>query len=125
MDVDVAIVVEGKNDRSRLRRVLDHRVPILCTYGTPGSSLLEKLRKEAGDRHIYVFTDNDSSGRRIRGMLSDLFPDADHIYTRKGYYGVENTPEEYLIEQLEKAGLDAYILYPAPDPAPKWSKDEF
>ncbi|WP_214630564.1 toprim domain-containing protein [Paenibacillus agaridevorans] len=122
MDPYIAIVVEGKNDRSKLRRVLDDRVPILCTYGTPGTSQLEKLRKEAGDRHIFVFTDNDSSGRRIRGILSDLFPDAEHIYTRRGYYGVENTPEEYLIEQLEKAGLDAYILYPASNPAPNWDK---
>lgn len=125
MEQDVAIVVEGKNDRSRLRRVLDGRVPILCTYGTPGASRLEMLRKEAGDRQIFVFTDNDSSGRRIRGILSDLFPDAEHIYTRRGYYGVENTPEEYLIEQLEKAGLDAYILYPASNSALHWDKNQF
>ncbi|MDQ6419830.1 toprim domain-containing protein [Paenibacillus sp. LHD-117] len=123
--MDVAIVVEGKNDRSRLRRVLDDRIMILCTYGTPGTLQLEKLLKEAGDRQIYVFTDNDSSGRRIRGMLSDLFPDAEHIYTRKGYSGVEHTPVEYLIEQLEKAGLDAHIVYPALDPASEWSKDDF
>lgn len=123
--MDCAIIVEGKNDRSKLRRVLDEAVPIYCTYGTPGTEQLEKLRREVGDRHVYLFTDNDASGRRIRGMLRDLFPDAEHIYTRKGYSGVEHTPEEYLIEQLEKAGLEAHIMYPAPDPASMWSKDEF
>lgn len=123
--MDATIVVEGKNDRSRLKRVVDERIQILCTYGTPGSLQLEKLRKDAGDRQVFVFTDNDSSGRRIRGMLSDVFPDAEHIYTRRGYPGVEHTPEDYLIEQLEKAGLGEYITYPSPDPASKWSKEQF
>jgi Small primase-like proteins (Toprim domain) len=121
--MDIAIVVEGKNDRSRLKRVLDPNVPIFCTYGTPGTEQLEKLRIGVGGRQVYIFTDNDSSGKRIRGILSDLFPDAEHIYTRKSYPGVEHTPEDYLVEQLEKAGLEAHIRYPAPDPA--WSKDDF
>ncbi len=123
--MDVAIIVEGKNDKSRLKRVLSEDVPIYCTYGTPGSEQLEKLRKQAGDKQVYIFTDNDASGKRIRGLLRDLFPDAEHIYTRKGYPGVEHTPEDYLIEQLEKAGLDAHIVYPAPGPALQWNKDEF
>lgn len=123
--MDIAIIVEGKNDKSKLRRVLKDDIPIFCTFGTPGTAQLEKLRKQAGNRQVYVFTDNDSSGKRIRGILRDLFPDAEHIYTRKGYPGVEHTPEEYLIGQLEKAGLEAHIRYPVPDPASLWSKDTF
>lgn len=123
--MDIAIIVEGKNDKSRLRRVLHEDVPILCTFGTPGSEQLEKLLKQAGHSQVYIFTDNDSSGKRIRGRLRDIFPDAEHIYTRKGYPGVEHTPEEYLIEQLEKAGLDDHIVYPAQNPASAWSKDQF
>ncbi|WP_274652497.1 DNA primase [Paenibacillus humicola] len=121
--MDIAIIVEGKNDRSRLRRVLTGDVPIFCTYGTPGTEQLEKLRKQVGDLQPFIFTDNDSSGKRIRGILRDAFPDAEHIHTRRGYPGVEKTPEEYLIEQLEKAGLEAYIVYPPANPAP-WSKDD-
>ncbi|RIX53054.1 DNA primase [Paenibacillus nanensis] len=123
--MEYVIVVEGKNDKSKLRRVLDDGVAIFCTFGTPGTDQLEKLRREVGDRDVFIFTDNDSSGKRIRGMLRDVFPDAEHIYTRRGYAGVEHTPEEYLIQQLEKAGLDAHIVYPAPDPASMWNKDEF
>ncbi|WP_168123734.1 toprim domain-containing protein [Paenibacillus sp. HB172176] len=119
------IIVEGKNDRSRLRTVLDSEVGIICTYGTPGASQLEKLRKQAGALPVYIFTDNDSSGKRIRGMLSDYFPDAEHLYTRRGYAGVEHTPIDYLIAQLEKAGLESHILYAALDPALQWKKDEF
>ncbi|GGD75357.1 toprim domain-containing protein [Paenibacillus nasutitermitis] len=121
--MDIAIIVEGKNDRSRIRRVLSPEVFIYCTYGTPGTDQLEKLRRQVGDKQVYIFTDNDSSGKRIRGMLRDTFPDGEHIHTRKGYPGVEKTPQEYLIEQFEKAGLESYIIYPAPDPAP-WRKED-
>ncbi|MFC0211220.1 toprim domain-containing protein [Paenibacillus chartarius] len=115
--MSIVIIVEGKNDRSRLRRLLNSEIEVLCTFGTPNNAAIESLRHRVGDREVFLFTDNDSSGKRIRGMLRDAFPDAEHIYTRKGYAGVEGTPEEYLIQQLEKAGLEAFIVYPAPDPA--------
>ncbi|REE92879.1 toprim domain protein [Paenibacillus taihuensis] len=121
--MDIAIIVEGKNDRSRLRRVLNDDVDIFCTMGTPGTTQLEKLRRQVGDRQAYIFTDNDASGKRIRGMLRDTFPDAEHIHTRRGYPGVEKTPEDYLIEQLEKAGLEEYITYP-PQSTAIWSKED-
>ncbi|MBW5447260.1 DNA primase [Cohnella sp. CFH 77786] len=114
--MDVAIIVEGKNDKSRLARVLSPLIPVFCTFGTPNSGRIETLRKAVGHRQVFLFLDNDSSGSRIRGMLRDVFPDAEHLYTRKGYKGVEGTPEEYLIQQLEKAGFGEYILYPDPVP---------
>ncbi len=107
------IIVEGKNDRSKLRRLLQPEVEILCTFGTLNSQKLEKLRKQVGRDDVYLFLDNDSSGRKIRAVLSDTFPDATHMYTRRGYAGVEGTPDEYVTQQLEKAGLDEYIIYPA------------
>jgi toprim domain protein len=115
--MSIVIIVEGKNDRSRLRRLLSEEVDILCTYGTPNSATIEQLKKQVGDREVFLFTDNDPSGKRIRGLLRDAFPDAAHVYTRKGYAGVEGTPDEYLIQQLEKAGLEAFIVSSAPGPA--------
>jgi toprim domain protein len=111
--MDIVIIVEGKNDKSRLARVLSPVVPILCTFGTLNTLRMESLRKNAMDKQVYLFVDNDTSGSRIRGVLRDVFPDAEHIYTRRGYKGVEGTPEEYLIQQLEKAGLEEFILYPS------------
>lgn len=100
------IIVEGKNDRIRIRELLgDDEITILCTYGTPGTERLEQLKAEVEDRQVYIFTDNDRSGAKIRAALRDAFPDAEHIYTYKGYAGVEGTPNEYLLERLEKAGL--------------------
>lgn len=115
--MSIAIIVEGKNDRARLRRLLLPEVDVLCTFGTPGVEALEKLKKQARGKEIYIFTDNDSSGKKIRSLLRDLFPDANHVYTRKGYAGVEGTPEEYLLYQLEKAGLEDVLVYPPEFPA--------
>lgn len=117
--MDIAIIVEGKNDKSRLSRVLSPDVPIHCTFGTLNPGRLDSLRRIVGQRQVYLFLDNDASGRRIRGILSDVFPDAEHLYTRRGYKGVEGTPEEYLIQQLEKAGLEEYIVYPDPAVYPR------
>ncbi|MCC3374673.1 DNA primase [Cohnella sp. REN36] len=121
--MEIAIIVEGKNDKSRLSRVLSPDVPIYCTFGTLNTNRIEMLRKSVGDRQVYLFMDHDASGRRIRGVLGDVFPDAEHLYTRRGYAGVEGTPEEYLIQQLEKAGLEAYIVYPDPS-ATVWTKED-
>lgn len=112
--MEAVIIVEGKKDKVRLSRVLSSEIQIYCTYGTLSARRLDALRKLIGNRPVYLFLDNDRSGRRIRGMLSEVFPDAEHIYTRRGYRGVEGTPEEYLIQQLEKAGLEEFIVYPDP-----------
>ena len=112
--MSITIIVEGKNDRSKLRRLLNDDIRILCTFGTPNAAKLESLYIEAKHDEVYLFLDNDSSGRKIRALLSDLFPDAEHIYTRRGYAGVEGTPDEYAVQQLEKAGLDEFIQYPEP-----------
>jgi len=110
----IVLIVEGKNDRSRLRRLLRDEVRIHCTFGTPGTGRIEQLKKAVGGADpVYIFTDNDPSGRKIRALLRDAFPDAEQIYTRKGYAGVEGTPDDYLVQQLEKAGLGEYIVYPA------------
>ncbi|WP_138495253.1 toprim domain-containing protein [Paenibacillus pinistramenti] len=113
---EITIIVEGKNDRSKLRRLLSGEVNILCTFGSLSSLRLEQLRRQTRNDEVYLFMDNDSSGKKIRAILRDAFPDAEHMYTRRGYAGVEGTPDEYVIAQLEKAGLEEYILYPPPQP---------
>lgn len=110
--MSIAIIVEGKNDKNRLKRLLTDDILIVCTFGSLNTERLEALKKKISDRYVYLFTDNDSSGKKIRAILRDAFPDAEQIYTRRGYAGVEGTPDEYLIQQLEKAGLDEYIVYP-------------
>ncbi len=110
--MSISIIVEGKNDRSKLRRLVNKEVIIYCTFGTLNSLKMEALQKQVRDDDVYLFMDNDSSGKKIRGILRDLFPDAVQMYTRRGCAGVEGTPDEYIIAQLEKAVLEEFILYP-------------
>ena len=110
--MELIIIVEGKKDKAKLHRLLNEQVSILCTFGTPGTAQLQKLFQQTGTLPIFVFTDNDASGKRIRFLLSELFPNAEHIYTRRGYAGVEGTPDEYIIQQLEKAELGEFLVYP-------------
>lgn len=114
--MSITIIVEGKNDRSRLRRLLEPEVDILCTFGTLNTLKLESLRNTIRDGEVYLYMDNDSSGKKIRAVLRDAFPDAIHMYTRKGYAACGRDLDEYNITQLEKAGLEDFIIYPQPYP---------
>lgn len=109
--MEIVIIVEGKKDKAKLSKLLNDDVMVLCTFGTPGTDQLEKLRKQVGSLPVYLLTDNDLSGKRIRYVLREMFPDAEHIYTNRGYAGVEGTPDEYLVRQFEKVYLDEFILY--------------
>ena len=105
MDVRV-MIVEGKTDRERLRGVLDEPVTILCTYGTFSTDRAEELKEEIDpDADLYIFTDEDDSGKKLRKRLREEFPDAVHLYTRKEFAEVANTPLEVLAEILESAGF--------------------
>lgn len=112
--MEIVIIVEGKKDKEKLGRLVFPEVLILCTFGTPGTEQLETIKQQAASLPIYIYTDNDRSGRRIRYMLRELFPDAEHIYTKRGFAGVQGTPDAEIIKQLEKAQLHEYINYPPP-----------
>ena len=108
------IIVEGKNDRSKLAELLlPDAIDIYCTYGTPGERRMQQLKERIGERPVYIWTDNDRPGGKIRALLGEAFPDAEHMYTSKGYAGVEGTPREYLLERLIKGGLDECCLHPS------------
>lgn len=103
--VSPLIIVEGSNDRRRLRQVLPDTIPIELTYGIPSADRLETLEQLARHRAVVIMTDNDPAGRRIRGILADAFPDAIHLHTKRGYGGVEHTPLEYLESRMRAIGL--------------------
>lgn len=64
------IVVEGKYDKERLRRVTD--APIICTHGFElyrSKRIIETLRSLSRQRGIIVLTDSDRAGFRIRNYI--------------------------------------------------------
>lgn len=72
--MSITIIVEGKNDRSRLRRLLAPEVDILCTFGTLNTLKLESLRRTVGDGEVYLYMDNDSSGKKSAAYCAMPFP---------------------------------------------------
>ncbi len=100
------MIVEGKTDRDRLQAVLAEDVKILCTYGTYSSNRVEELKEQIDSAaDLYIFTDEDESGKKLRKLLQDDFPDAIHLHTTKEFAEVANTPLEVLAEILAGEGF--------------------
>ncbi|WP_421617008.1 toprim domain-containing protein [Brevibacillus sp. TJ4] len=103
---DRIIIVEGKTDRERLQRVLAEPVPIYCTYGSYSvekAERLAELTEEASE--LFLFMDEDESGKKLRRQMAEDFPDALHLYTQKAYGEVARTPLDVLADILERAGF--------------------
>lgn len=96
------IIVEGKNDRERLEKILAEPVEIVCTYGTLSLEKLENLILPFEDDDVYILVDADKAGEELRKMLKKELPNAIHLYTLKEYGQVEKTPNKYL-EQILRA----------------------
>lgn len=94
------LIVEGINDRRKVQQVLDEAVTIICTHGTLSNEKLENLIIPIEDYDVYIFVDSDDAGNSLRKQLKRELPHATHIYTRKEYGQVENTPLEYVSEIL-------------------------
>ena len=101
--IDGIIVVEGTSDVSFLTQFIDAEF-----VTTNGSEIPEKtiqyLQKSSGNRDIFVLTDPDSPGKRIRDILDQNIPNLKHCFVSKeksiknNKVGVaESTKEEVLL----------------------------
>ena len=96
------IVVEGKSDVAFLSTFID--AEFVTTNGSEISSkTIEYLQKSIGNRDIFVLTDPDSPGKRIRDILDQNIPNLKHCFVskehsiKKNKVGVaESTKEEVL-----------------------------
>ena len=96
------IVVEGITDVSFLSQFLD--AEFVTTNGSEiPSSTIEYLKKASEKRDIFVLTDPDSPGKKIRDTLDQQIPNLKHCFIskensiKKNKVGVaESTKEEVL-----------------------------
>ena len=101
------IVVEGKSDVSFLSEFIDAEFVI-----TNGSDVPEKtlkyLQKASENRNIFVLTDPDSPGKRIRDILDQKIPNLKHCFIskegaiKKNKVGVAESSKEEVLQSLEK-----------------------
>ncbi len=123
--IDEVIVVEGKYDKERVRRVTD--APIICTHGFElyrSKRIINTLRRMSKEKGIIILTDSDSAGFRIRNYIKQcLGKDARirHAYippvkgkekrkekpSAEGTLGVEGTDLKILSEILSRLAAGA------------------
>ncbi|GAE30460.1 toprim domain-containing protein [Alkalihalobacillus hemicellulosilyticus] len=98
--VEKVLIVEGSNDRKRVKKVLNETVTIVCTHGTLSNEKLEEIILPIENEDVYVLVDADESGEKIRKQLKHELPNAVHLYTLREYGQVETTPLAYLAQVL-------------------------
>ena len=76
------LVVEGKTDVAFLSTFID--AEFVTTNGSEiPSKTIEYLQKSSGNRDIFVLTDPDSPGKRIRDILDEKIPNLKHCFVSK------------------------------------------
>ena len=89
--IDGIIVVEGINDVSYLSSLID--ATFVSLNGLEINNL-EFLKKAAQNKHVYLLTDSDKEGERIRSKVKEAIPSVIDVIVdpkkcnRKGKHGV-------------------------------------
>lgn len=100
------IVVEGKRDKQRLQEVLTEPVHIICTNGTMGIGKLDEMIEDLYHHKVYIMTDSDKAGRKIRSWFKRHLSESHHIHIDPKYGEVGNCPLDYLARTLTKHQFD-------------------
>lgn len=80
--IDGIIVVEGKTDVAFLNEFID--AEFVITNGSEISKeTIEYIKKASETRDIYVLTDPDFPGKRIRDVLDQNIPNLKHCFLNK------------------------------------------
>ncbi|WP_414043682.1 toprim domain-containing protein [Macrococcus animalis] len=100
------IVVEGKRDKLRLQEVLTEPVHIICTNGTMGIGKLDDMIEDLYHNKVYIMTDSDKAGRKIRSWFKRHLSESNHIHIDPKYGEVGNCPLDYLARTMMKNQFD-------------------
>lgn len=119
LHIKETIVVEGKYDRERLKKITD--AAIICTGGFSlysNKNIINSIRKMAKTTGVLILTDSDSAGFRIRNYIKQCVGNdgvVKHAYIpsiegkerrkekagKEGLLGVEGMSEELLADILK------------------------
>lgn len=119
LHIKETIVVEGKYDRERLKKITD--AAIICTGGFSlysNKNIINSIRKMARTTGVLILTDSDSAGFRIRNYIKQCVGNngvVKHAYIpsiegkerrkekagKEGLLGVEGMSEELLSDILK------------------------
>lgn len=106
---DVILIVEGKNDYSKIKQIYPN-LDILITGGSAVSKeFLQDVLNLSKTHEIVIFTDPDYPGEKIRKQIQEVVPCASHVFINKKAaisknnkkVGVEHASKEELINALK------------------------
>ncbi|MET3683695.1 toprim domain protein [Alkalibacillus flavidus] len=107
------LIVEGKQDRRKLQAVLEHDEAILCTFGTVSPFAIDEMIENYDllDRDVYIFTDTDEPGKKLRKQLNHELSHAQNLYVDAKYRQVEDTPEHVIASVLQAANFKVKVKF--------------
>lgn len=107
------IIVEGLTDKKQIEKVVVEQINIICTHGTLGSEALDELVEKYDLYHqdVYLLTDQDDAGLKLRKQLTAELPHAKQIYISEEYREVATTPTEKLAITLASAHFKVNPVY--------------
>lgn len=103
------IVVEGKNDYSRIKQIYPNSNIMITNGSEVSEALLNDLRVLQETNDIIIFTDPDYPGERIRKIVSSVCPNAKHAFIQKKFAISKNKKKvgiEHVELSLVKEALD-------------------
>lgn len=106
MKIDGVVVVEGKSDVAFLSNFLETEFVITNGSDIPQDTI-DYLKKISQTKNIYVLTDPDYPGEKIRRTLDEHIPNLKHCFVNKeksirhGKVGVAESTKEEVISALQ------------------------
>ena len=109
--VGKVLIVEGKSDKNKVKRIVKEPVEIICTNGTISITKLDELIEFLEDKDVYILVDADFSGEKLRKQLKREFPQAEHLYIDRMYREVATAPVQHLATVLIGANIDVHTEF--------------
>lgn len=102
---DKVLIVEGNSDKRRVEEILCEPVQIICTFGTMGVAKLDEILDQIAVNDIYILTDADKEGKKIRQWFKRHLSESKHIYIDSRFGEVASCPKDYLADKLHWQGF--------------------
>lgn len=109
--VDKVLIVEGKSDKNKVKKIVKEPVEIICTNGTISITKLDELIDFLEDKDVYILVDADFSGEKLRKQLKRELPQAEHLYIDRMYREVATAPVHHLATVLLGANIDVHTEF--------------
>ena len=101
------IVVEGRDDITAIKRVVDAHIIALNGFSALSKKTINKMVELSQNNDLILFTDPDFAGKKIRDTLKRYIPNIKHAFvsqkdaTKNNNIGVENANDEAILEALK------------------------